>query len=72
MNIIFTINDLDYLDFKINFLKEQPLPSDSTLSEDEWIKEWGRRQYLAIVERGKRKLAQELSMVEDKIIQCKS
>jgi len=69
ITIAFDIKDLDYLDFKESFLRENPLPGDSFLTEDEWIKEWGRMQYLSAVERGKKRLAENV-VVDPGIISC--
>lgn len=70
INISFGIKDEDYSDFESAFLKENPIPIDSTLTPIGWIEEWGRQQYLRAVERGKIKLAQEGVVVDPDIILC--
>lgn len=49
-SVTFTIAAEDYAEFKEAFLLCQNVPTDSdtgdpTMSDDQWIKEWGRRQY---------------------------
>lgn len=66
--ITFTIQDANYDKFKRAFLKENPAPSDFNLGVDEWVKEWGRRQYLSAMERGEYRLAEESVIIDRSII----
>ena len=68
--ISFEIQDEDLLTFKNAFLKENPIPIDSTLTPLEWIQEWGRLQYLKSVVRGELKLIQETTTIDPDIILC--
>ena len=71
-DFVFTIPEDKFLEFKEAFLKENPLPIDSNMTEDEWMREWGRNQYLAAIERGKKRLVQESISVDPSIITCSS
>lgn len=72
MEIIFIIDNLVYSEFKKDFLREHPLPPESGISEDEWIKEWGRQQYIFAAERGKRRKYLEDMVTDPNVVQCKS
>ena len=72
MEIVFIIDDLVYPEFKKDFLRERPIPPDSSMSEDEWVKEWGRLQYLTAAERGKRIRYLEDMRMDSNIIRCKN
>jgi hypothetical protein len=69
-SISFNISDENYVDFENAFLKENPVPLESSLTPIEWIEEWGKQQYLNAVKRGKIKLAQEGVVVDPNIISC--
>jgi len=71
--ITFTIDDNKLEEFKSGFLKENPVPGlapkeEKQLTEDQWIKEWGRLQYIRAYKRGKRKIAEDTMSLEQEII----
>lgn len=49
-NIIYTIPDAVYEEAKDDFLTAHPVPKDENgdplMSDGDWIKEWGRRQFV--------------------------
>ena len=66
--IIFTIPDDKIAEFKAGFLKIRPNPEPDTYNDNQWIKEWGKRQYIETYRRGKQALAQEAASVEDNLV----
>ena len=69
-SITLNIDDKEYADFEVAFLKENPLPLESFLTPLQWIEEWGRQQYLKAASRGKLKLVQESAVFDDGVISC--
>lgn len=62
--IIYEIEDGDdYIEFKTYFLEAEPAPIDMNdvplMTEGEWIKEWGKQQFINAYKRGKRTAALE-------------
>lgn len=70
VTIAFDIQDEDLIIFKNAFLKENPIPTELSLTSLEWIQEWGRLQYLKAVVRGELKLIQETTTIDSDIILC--
>lgn len=74
-NITFNIPDSKINEFKTGFLRACPVPTELVLAvptplytENEWIKEWGRRQLKDAYERGKRLLLQDTAQIDGSII----
>lgn len=58
-SVTFTIAAEDYVEFKEAFLLCYNVPidrdtGDPVMADDQWIKEWGRRQYLAAYSLGRK------------------
>lgn len=70
--IIITIPNNKATEFKLGFLKEQPVPvdenGDPTMTEMEWAAYWGRKQYIEAYKRGKLKLASEGHGIDPEIL----
>jgi len=60
----FIIDDLKFEEFKTGFLKSLPVPEDSGLTENKWIKEWIKNQLLNVYKSGKVKIARETTTPE--------
>lgn len=72
--ITLTIPDELVSEFKIGFLKQNPIPTDedgaALYTDAQWFKESIRQWALSIYKQGKRKLAQEAAYsIEEDIIQ---
>ena len=67
-----TLEIVDFIEFKGGFLREHPIPTDEggslTMSELDWIHEWGKQQYQFAYERGKTKLAQDATNINSEVI----
>jgi hypothetical protein len=61
--ITYTIPTGKLSEFKIGFLRCYPIPLDEhqqpIMTENEWIKEWGKRQFLKAYRSGKQQLAHD-------------
>ncbi len=62
--ITFTIDDAKLAEFKAGFLKKHPVPIDEDtevpeFTDNEWLKEWGKRAYINAYRTGKKKIAQD-------------
>ena len=70
--ITYTIPDDKIAEFKIGFLKFQPVPlnenNEPIMTEPEWIKEWGRRKFIWAYKNGKHLTAQEAAIVDDTLV----
>jgi hypothetical protein len=70
--VVLTIDDLDMDDFKVGFLKAAPVPldenGDPTMSENAWLKEWGRNQYFRTYRSGKTRTAGETAVIDENIV----
>ncbi len=71
--VTFTIPDNKLADFKVGFLRRIPnneKNEDSTpmFTDNEWIKEWGKRQYLSKYKDGKQQIANEAASIDNDII----
>jgi len=64
MELKFTIDDNKFEEFKTGFLKALPIPEDSGLTENKWIKEWIKNQLLNVYKTGKIKIAREQTQPE--------
>lgn len=64
--IIFDISDAKVPAFKAGFLKEWPTPEGMT--DNQWIKQWGKEQYLNAYKRGLKTLAIEATEVDEGIV----
>ena len=64
--LIYIIPDEKLDEFKKGFLKCQPTPNDMT--DNEWIKKWGRIQFMQAYRIGKQQLAREQASVESELI----
>ena len=71
--ITFTIDDSKLAEFKEGFLARNPTPLDDEgeiqFTDNQWLKEWGKRQYIKAYTRGKGKLAEKAVILEDNIIE---
>lgn len=71
--ITFTIPDQKLEAFKIGFLKRIPNTlkdeeSELVYTDNEWIKEWGKRQYLAKYKDGVQTIANEAAVIDNDIL----
>lgn len=64
--ITFNIPDNKLAAFKTGFLEEWPTPDG--MSDNEWIKQWGKEQYIDAYKRGVRKLATKAALIDNDII----
>lgn len=64
--ITFTISEDKFEEFKEGFLKCQPTPKDMT--DNEWIKEWGKQQYIRVYRIGKQQIAREHAIIDENIV----
>lgn len=72
--IIYNIPTEKLEEFKIGFLKSSPVPIDDEtglleMTENEWLKEWGRRMFLQAYKNGKQKLAREELEIDINIVE---
>lgn len=72
--LIYTISDTKIIEFKEGFLKCCPVPVDvetglPEMTENEWIKEWGKTQFLNMYKRGKRQIACEEVLIDNNIVE---
>lgn len=62
-SITYTIPDAKLAEFKSGFLRIYRVPSDEygdpSMTESEWIKEWGKRQFINAYKEGKKQIAQQ-------------
>lgn len=65
--LIYTIPDEKLDEFKEGFLKCQPTPNDMT--DNEWIKKWGRIQFMQAYRIGKQQLAREQVIIDENIME---
>ena len=71
MDINYSIDKIDEDDATQAFLYIHPIPKDSkgtTMSVEEWIKEWGRLQFVNAIMQGKRLMAEAAIIVKSDII----
>lgn len=72
-SVNYTIPDNKLAEFKRGFLKCQTVPLDSEgnpkMSENEWIKEWGRLQFVKAYQTGIRQIAREELILEEDVIE---
>ena len=70
--IIYTISDEKLAEFKAGFLKINPVPLDEegepTMTEAEWIKEWGKLHFIKAYQDGKKKISREAAEIEEDLI----
>lgn len=64
--ITFTIPDEKVVEFVEAFLADLPCPEGMTTLQ--WIKYWGRSQYMAAYSRGKVKLIKNTAVIDDDIL----
>ena len=72
--IIYIIGNQEKLqEFKEGFLKECPIPVDKegepTMTALEWIKEWGKQQFLRAYLYGKTRYIEESAIVREDLIE---
>lgn len=68
-SVTFYIPDNKLDEFKAAFIRQFPVPiEDPPLTENEWIKKWGRIQYLRAYRNGKNLLAADAVNIDDEII----
>lgn len=71
MDINYSIDKIDEDDATQAFLCRHPIPKDSkgvTMTTGEWIKEWGRLQFINAIIQGKRLMAEAAIIVKSDII----
>ena len=73
-SITYTIPDDKLADFKARFLAAHPVPIDvgtlqPEMSENEWIKEWGLRQFKEACDRGDKILYDKEYTKSDDVIE---
>ena len=70
VQIMFTIPDDKFDDFKAKFLRVHPIPPDEPdLTKNQWIKEWGKQCYADVYRRGRELVAKDnLSSMSEDII----
>jgi hypothetical protein len=73
-SVTITIPDAKLAEFKVGFLKCNPVPTDEDtgdplFTEDAWMKEWARREYLKMYSRGKRQIATETATLDNDIVE---
>ncbi len=73
-SVTFNIADNKIAEFKLGFLRFKPndeLDGSGNLkyTDGQWIKEWGRRQYMWAYKNGKSTLAQEAIQIDEGVIQ---
>ena len=72
--VTFTIDDANLAEFKTGFLRTRPVPLDTsgnpTMTENNWIREFGRRVYMNQYRRGKQEIAETATVpvVDETII----
>lgn len=63
LSITRKISDSKLAEFKTGFLRVHRVPvdeyGDPIMTEEEWIAEWGLRQYIRAYKEGKRQIAQQ-------------
>lgn len=73
ITLTYTIADEKLDEFKAGFLKRCPVPKDEEgnplYSDNAWIKEWGRRQFMSRYKGGKQSLATQTAIIENNIIE---
>jgi len=62
-SVTYTIPDEKLTEFKLGFLKAHPVPCDDEgdplFTDNDWIKEWGKRNFMSAYKRGKGLIMQE-------------
>lgn len=75
VSVTYTIPDEKFDEFKEAFIRAKPVPLDDDrnpiMSENEWIKEWGRRAMFAIFSRGREELHRDTMQAIDENIVSK-
>ena len=70
--ITYTISDSNLPEFKMGFLASKPVPTDDEgnpiMSENAWIKEYGKRQFIREYKNGKHILAMQQAQLEDDLV----
>jgi len=71
-SITYSIPDEKIADFKRAFLKCHPIPVDEKgnpeMTELNWIKKWGRDQFILVYKIGMRQLAADIAKIDNEII----
>lgn len=71
-SITYTIPDEKFAEFKEGFLKCCPVPAlpdtGPLYTENEWIREWGWRQFVNQYKRGKRQMASEQAVIDEGVV----
>lgn len=72
-SITFNIPNDKLLEFKLGFLKRHPVPvdisSNPTMTENQWLKQWGKQQYFQAYQTGKKQLAYEDEPTDSSIVE---
>ena len=72
-SITFNIPDDKLPEFKLGFLKRHPVPIDiggnPTMTENQWLKQWGKQQYFQAYKTGKKQSAYENQLVDGTIVE---
>ena len=69
VTLTYTIQDENLAEFKAGFLIKNPNPPDSGLTDNQWIKKWGLRQFVDAYAMGKRMLAKNAASIENSLIE---
>lgn len=68
-SVTYTISSQNYPEFKAGFLASTPVPTDRSgvplYTEDQWVKEYGRRSFYQAYVSGKNILAERTSAPQD-------
>ena len=71
--ITYIISDDKLAEFKSGFLKHCPVPTNRNgvpiMTENAWIKEWGKQKFIWAYKKGKHLFALEQSEIEKDLIQ---
>lgn len=72
-SITFNISDDKLSEFKLGFLKRHPVPMDidgnPIMTENQWLKQWGKNQYFQAYQTGKKQLAYEGEPTDNLIVE---
>lgn len=72
-SITFNIPDDKLIEFKLGFLKRHPVPIDiegnPAMTDNQWIKEWGKQRYFRAYQTGKKQLAYDNELTDSTIVE---